>query len=133
MQPRSLKQITGDRLRCQYCNKPLKPRTDLLELVGHLDGPPDVQELASITPMSHSFWTPERAIQHGYTPDLVFRLRHEEWNKQPFTLLKFWTRTYEGYGFVLDGPERVTLFCGYTCGVHFGVACWNAGMRMKRD
>ena len=37
------------------------------------------------------------------------------------------------YGFVLDGPERLTLFCGYICGVHFGVACWNAGMRMKRD
>ena len=51
--------------------------------------------------------------------------------KQPFTLLKFWTRRYEGYGFVFDGPTRSTLFCGYMCGVHFGVACWKAGMRIK--
>jgi hypothetical protein len=92
MQPRSLKQITGDRLRCQYCNKPLKPQTSLLEVAGHLDGPPDAQELAQTGPMHNSFWTPEPALKNGYAPELVFRLRHEEWNKQPFTLVKFWTR-----------------------------------------
>jgi hypothetical protein len=32
---------------------------------------------------------------------------------------------------VFDGPVRTTLFCGYMCGVHFGVACWKAGMRIK--
>jgi hypothetical protein len=131
MQPRSLKQITGDRARCQYCNKPLKPQTSLLELAGHLDGPPDAQEQARVAPMPNSFWTPERALKNGYAPELVFRLRHEEWNKQPFTLLKFWTRRYEGYGFVFDGPLRTSLFCGYMCAVHFGVACWKAGMRIK--
>jgi hypothetical protein len=131
MQPRSLKQITGDRQRCQYCNKPLKPQTSLLELAGHLDGPPDVQDLAQTAPMPNSFWTPERALKNGYAPELVFRLRHEEWNERPFTLVKFWTRKYEGYGFVFDGPVRTTLFCGYVCGVQFGVACWKAGMRIK--
>jgi hypothetical protein len=131
MHPRSLKQITGDRQCCQYCKKPLKPQTSLLELAGHLDGPPDAQNLAQTAPMPNSFWTPERALKNGYAPELVFRLRHEEWNKQPFTLIKFWTRKYEGYGFVFDGPLRTTLFCGYMCGVHFGVACWKAGMRIK--
>ena len=131
MQPRSLKAITGDRARCQYCNKPLKPHTSMLELAGHLDGPPDAEDVAQAAPMPNSFWTPERALKNGYAPELVFRLRHEEWNKQPFTLLKFWTRRYEGYGFVFDGPMRTTLFCGYMCGVHFGVACWKAGMRIK--
>jgi hypothetical protein len=133
MLPRSLKHITGDRARCQYCNKPLKPHTALLELAEHLDGPPDAQELARTAPMPNSFWTPERALKNGYAPELVFRLRHEEWNAQPFTLIKFWTRKYEGYGFVFDGPARTTLFCSYMCGVHFGVACWKAGMRMKTD
>jgi hypothetical protein len=75
----------------------------------------------------------ERAIQHGYAPELVFRLKHDRWGSTPFTLLKFWTRKYEGYGFVFDGAKRITLFCGYMCGVNFGVACWNAGMRIKQD
>jgi hypothetical protein len=131
MQPRSLKAITGDRARCQCCNQPLKPHTSMLELAGHLDGPPDAEDVAQAAPMPNSFWTPERALKNGYAPELVFRLRHDEWNKQPFTLLKFWTRRYEGYGFVFDGPTRSTLFCGYMCGVHFGVACWKAGMRIK--
>jgi hypothetical protein len=131
MQLRSIKQITGDRPCCQYCNKPLKPHTSLLELAGHLDGPPDAEDLAQTAPMPNSFWTPERALKNGYAPELVFRLRHDEWNRQPFTLVKFWTRKYDGYGFVFEGPTRTTLFCGYMCGVHFSVACWKAGMRMK--
>ena len=81
--------------------------------------------------MPNCFWTPERALKNGYAPELVFRLRHEEWNKQPFTLMKFWTPKFEGYGFVFDGPDRVTLFCGYMCSVHFGVACWQASKRIK--
>ena len=131
MQPKSLKQITGERARCQYCNKPLKPQTSLLELAGHLDRPPDAEDVAQAAPMPNSVWTPERALKNGYAPELVFRLRHDEWNKQPFTLLKFWTRRYESYGFLFDGPTRSTLFCGYMCGVHFGLACWKAGMRIK--
>jgi hypothetical protein len=130
---KTLKQITGDRLLCQYCNKPLKPQTSLLELAGHLDGPRDVPELAHIAPMPNSFWTPERALKNGYEPELIFRLRHEHWNEQPFTLIKFWTRKYEDYGFAFDAPDRVTLFCSYMCGVHFGLACGKAGMRMKTD
>jgi hypothetical protein len=129
----TLMQITGDRPLCQYCNKPLKPQTSQLELAGHLDGPPDAQDLAQTAPMPNSFWTPELALKNGYAPELVFRLRHEVWNAQPFTLVKFWTRKYEGYGFVFDGRDRVTLFCSYMCGAHFGVACWKAGMRMKTD
>jgi hypothetical protein len=55
---KTLKQITGDRLRCQYCKMPLRPQTLLLELPGHLDGPPDAEELGNFTPISNSFWTP---------------------------------------------------------------------------
>ena len=46
------------------------------------------------------------------------------------TKLAFWRGTYHGYG---TGQCGTRLFCSYPCGLHFGVACWNANMRIKRD
>ena len=34
---RTLKAITGGRPRCEYCDKPLRPWTDTVEVFGHLD------------------------------------------------------------------------------------------------
>jgi hypothetical protein len=32
-----------------------------------------------------------------------------------------------------SGDDGTRLFCSYPCGLAFGVACWNANMRIKRE
>jgi len=38
--PRTLKAIAGERPRCQFCDKPLRPDTSTVELAGHLQEAP---------------------------------------------------------------------------------------------
>jgi hypothetical protein len=112
--PRSLKTLTGERPRCQYCDKPLRPATSTLELSGHLDEPPEEKRVAA-------------GIR--YSPHRIFRFQHgTNINGQPITKMSFWRGTYEGYG---TGKDGTRLFCSQPCGVLFGIASWNAGMRIK--
>jgi hypothetical protein len=46
------------------------------------------------------------------------------------TEFSFWTTDYEGYG---RSPDGLRLFCSQPCATRVAVACWNAGMRIKRD
>jgi len=114
--PRTLKAITGERHRCQSCAKPLRPDTSAVELSGHLEEAPNESTFAA---------------EHRYRRDRVFRLSHRtSYMARPITILSFWRGTYYGYG---TGQDGTRLFCSYPCGLHFGVACWNAGMRIRRD
>jgi len=109
-----LKAITGERPRCQFCGKPLRPDTSTVALSGHLQEAPD-----------ESTFAPE----HRYHRDRVFRLTHRtDYAGRPITGLSFWRGTYSGYG---TGQDGTRLFCSYPCGLQFGVTCWNAGMRIK--
>jgi hypothetical protein len=114
--PKTLKSVTGERPRCQYCDKELVPDTSTVELTGHL----------SEAPAAESF-----AHYHCYHPDRVFKLKHRQnYSGEPVTSMSFWRGTYFGYGKAKDGTP---LFCSQPCGWHFGVACWNAGMRIHED
>ncbi len=115
--PKTLKSVTGKRPRCQHCDKELVPETSTVELAGHL----------AEAPAQASF-----APYHCYHPDRVFKLKHRtNYSGEPVTSISYLRGTYIGYGRAKDGT---LLFCSQTCGWHFGVACWNAGMRIpKKD
>ena len=75
---------------------------------------------------------PSEAVKAGYDRSLVYRIKHKQFLGADATWLWFFTGKYHGYGYAWDEfNNRTTLFCSYMCGVHFGVACWNAGMRIK--
>ena len=68
-------------------------------------------------------------VERGYRRDRVFRLTHRTGHAgRAITGRSFWRGTYNGYG---TGNDGTRLFCSYPCGLHFGVACFNAGMRIK--
>lgn len=113
--PRTLKSVTGRGPRCQYCDKELVPDTSTVELAGHL----------AEAPAQATF-----APYHCYQPDRVFKLKHRtNYSGEPVTSVSYWRGTFVGYGRAKDGT---LLFCSQPCGWHFGVACWNAGMRIPR-
>jgi hypothetical protein len=129
--PRTLKAITGERPRCQYCDKPLRPTTDTIEVFGHLDEAPDQETLPSLDSSHLSLREGKYLVERGYRRDRVFRLTHRTgYAGRSITGLSFWRGTYHGYG---TGQDGTRLICSYPCGAHFGVACWNAGMRIRRE
>jgi hypothetical protein len=114
--PRTLKAITGERPRCQFCDKPLRPNTWWFDVRGHITEPP---------------LTAETELPQGYDPNRVFRLtRRLTYLGEPGTRVSFWRGTYGGYG---TGQDGTRLFCSYPCGLHFALACGNADMRIKRE
>jgi hypothetical protein len=124
----TLKQITGDRPRCQYCGKDLKPLTCTVEVTGHICTPPTTDELIQMPQPKPSYPSTEDAVQRGYQSDRAFRQTHKAtWKDEPCTILHFWTGRYDGYGYT-DTPK---LFCNNECGRLFGLAAWRAGYRMK--
>ena len=129
--PNPLKSVTGERPRCQFCDKPLRPNTDTVEVYGHLDEAPDQETLPSLDSPYLSLQDMKDLVRRGYRRDRVFRLTHRTaYSRRAVTGLSFWRGTYEGPG---TGQDGTRLFCSYPCGLAFGVACWNAGMRIRRD
>jgi hypothetical protein len=127
-----LSKVTGERPVCQFCAKPLKPRTWYVEVLGHIGQALGADALAQAEQGRHPYPQTSDAINAGYDASRVFRIEHRlSWNEEPSSKLSFWCGTYDGYGWRGDGMPP--LFCSQPCGVHFGVACWNAGMRMKHD
>jgi hypothetical protein len=125
----TLRQITGERPRCQYCGKDLTPTTSEVEVMGHITTAPMCDELLKMATPQPSWPLPQDAIERGYRPDRVFRLRHRTtWKNEPSTKIGFWTGRYEGIGYI-DMPK---LFCNNFCGSRFGMAAWVVGYRMKR-
>jgi hypothetical protein len=124
----TLKQITGERPRCQYCGKELKPLTCTVEVAGHTCTPPTTDELIQMPQPKPSYPSTELAVERGYRPERVFRMtRTADYTKAPVTRLHFWTGKDHGYGYT-DTPK---LFCNNECGRLFGLAAWRAGYRMK--
>ena len=123
----TLKQIAGDRPRCQYCNKELAPLTEIVEVGGHITSVPTVDELLQMVQPRPTYPSTEDAIKRGYRPEFVFRMtRRANWKDEPYTKLHFWTGKFDGHGYT-DTPK---LFCNNDCGRLFGLAAWRAGYRM---
>ncbi len=69
--------------------------------------------------------------KHSYSEKRVFRMEHrQKYLGETVNRLTFWRGTYGGYGIGLGGSR---LFCSLLCGLAFGVASSNAGMRIRRD
>jgi hypothetical protein len=124
----TLKRIVGERPRCQYCDKELKPVTCTVEVNGHITAPPTVEELIQMA-QPNPAWPPTSiAVERGYLPDRVFQVRLKTNHMtEPVTAIHFWTGKDHGYGYT-DTPK---LFCNNDCGRLFGLAAWRAGYRMK--
>jgi hypothetical protein len=124
----TLKQIAGERPRCQYCGKELKPVTETVEVTGQITALPSVDELLQM-PQPRPSYPPTRiAVDRGYRPERVFRMTGKtDYTKTPYHKLHFWTGKDQGYGYT-DTPK---LFCNNDCGRLFGLAAWRAGYRMK--
>jgi len=124
----TLKQITGERPRCQFCGKDLKPETCSIELKDHITEPPETEELLRMPQPRPSYPSTQDAVQRGYCAEFVFRMTHRaDWKNEAFTILRFWTGKFDGHGYT-DTPQ---LFCNQECGLLFGLAAWRAGYRMK--
>ena len=124
----TLKQVAGDRPRCQYCGKELKPVTDTVEVTSQINTPPPVDELIQMQQPKLSYPPTNIAVDRGYQPERVFRMTLKvDYTKTPYTRLHFWTGKDQVYGYT-DTPK---LFCKNDCGRLFGLAAWRAGYRMK--
>ena len=128
--PRTLKAITGERPRCAVSAPSRSGRgTDTVEVFGDLDEAPEEETLPSLDSPYLSLREGQYLVERGYRRDRVFRLTHRtDHAGRPITGLSFWCGTYHGYG---TGQDGTRLFCSCPCGAWFGVACWNAGMRIK--
>ena len=125
-----LSKITGERPVCQFCRKPLKPRTWYVEVLGHIGQALSTDALAQAEQGQHPYPQASDAINGGYDASRVFRIEHRlSWNEEPSSKLSFWCGTYDGYGWRGDGMPP--LFCSQGCGLSFGVACWHTGMRIS--
>ena len=124
----TLRQITGERPRCQYCNKELRPVTEYVEVGGHITSVPTVDELRQILQPRPTYPSTQEAIARGYQTAPVFRMQQKaDWKNEPYTKLHFWTGKFAGCGYT-DTPK---VFCNNDCGRLFGLAAWRAGYRMK--
>ncbi len=127
----TLQQVTGNRPLCQCCHKPIKPYTSWFYMPGRFEQPPTLEEIQAardaITNRGFSPLLP--GPNDDYLPERVFRLHCKKNIHQagPETQVSYWKGYYEGYGYGNDG---LRLFCGTSCAVRFGVACYNAGMRI---
>ena len=120
---RTLRQITGQRPRCQCCNDELVPRTTTAWFRGILTTPPVLQFLTD-----DQMWM-ESGLQRlkdlNYMPDRVFRIVHSEGNIHE-TTMRYWTGFYKGVGRGNDGEK---LFCSNHCAVRFASAAHREGTR----
>jgi len=64
--PRTLKAITGERPRCQYWGKPLRPYAGTVEVFGNLDEAPDQKALPSLGSPYLSLREGKYLIERGY-------------------------------------------------------------------
>jgi hypothetical protein len=127
---RTLKAITGERPRCQYCGKDVQPRTHRVLVLGHLTQVPTIEELRTLPQPEPHYPSVEEAIKWGYDPDRVFRMsRKTNFREEPYTMIHFWTGTYDAWGH----QDARWLFCCMECGLGFGLAAWRAGYRMKEQ
>jgi hypothetical protein len=73
----TLKLIAGERPRCQYCGKALKPLTCTVEVASHVKEPPTIDELLQMPQPGPSCTMTELAATRGNPPERVFRMTHE--------------------------------------------------------
>jgi hypothetical protein len=94
---RTLKAVTGERPRCQCCDKPLRPDTSTVELPGHLaEAPAEATFLA----------------EHAFEREHVFRLQHRTtYRGDLITILSFWRGTYGGCPKSRTSPRRSSTPC----------------------
>jgi hypothetical protein len=130
---RPLAEVTGERPRCQYCDKPLRPWTTAIEVVGRLGSPPELDVLVSLEPTVQLLYKSfaDWASEVGYQANNVFRLEHiTDHRGPPATRIWFWKGYYHGHG---RGHDGTVLFCSRFCSGVFAVIAWNAGMIIRRE
>ena len=86
----TLKQITAERPRCQYCDTELKPVTRAVEVDGQVTEPPTVEELVQMAQPNPTWPLASLAVERGYLPERVFQIRHKTNHKtEPVTAIHF--------------------------------------------
>ena len=128
---RTLKELTGERPRCQYCGKEVKPRNQRVRCSGTSPKCPrrsrSCARCSSPSPtIRPSTWRSSGVM----TGARVFRLRHRTsdfQSQKAYTAIHFWTGTYDAWGH----QDARWLFCCMECGLSFGIAAYRAGYRMK--
>ena len=129
----TLAQVTGERPRCQRCDKPLTACTFRFRVAGHLDHAPTADEAHALVESKAwpDHWGAEMALKDGYDDGRAFRVWHLlDFERRPITEVHYWRGFYSGEGW---GEHRHwPLFCSPRCVLAFAAACWNAGMRIVR-
>jgi hypothetical protein len=129
-----LNQITGERPRCQRCDKPLTACTFRFRVAGHLDHTPTADEARAIVEAKAwpDHWGAEMALKDGYDAGRAFRVWHLlDYESRPITEVHYWRGFYAGEGWGQDHP--FPLFCNVRCALTFAALCWEVGMRIKRE
>jgi hypothetical protein len=91
---KTLKQLTGERPRCQHCDKELKPWTSSAWFKGSLEAPPALESVSEeMVPGGLSL---ARLRQLWYEPARVHRMKLLRHTQE--TEFSFWTGDYAGYG-----------------------------------
>ncbi len=81
-----LSKITKERPVCQFCAKPLNPRTWYVEVLGHIGQALSADTLAQAEQGRHPYPQASDAINAGYDASRVFRIEHRlSWNEKPST------------------------------------------------
>jgi hypothetical protein len=128
---RTLKEITGERRRCAYCDRALRPNTDYVRVLGHLQEIPTAEQLREMAQPQPGLMHVKDAVYYGYRSERGFRFRHSNtWDGEPYTEMGFWTGGYRGRGWL---KGHGLLFCNSECATLFAVAAYQAGMRIPRD
>jgi len=87
---RTLEEITGERLRCEYCGKALRPSTDYVRVLGHLQKIPTADQLKEMAQPEPGLMHVRDAVYYGYQAKRVLRFRHSStWDGQPYTEMGF--------------------------------------------
>jgi hypothetical protein len=54
--------------------------------------------------------------------------RGQNWKREPFTRIWFWTGRFRGYGYT----DVASILCNQPEAALFGLAAWHAGVRMTQ-
>ena len=74
-------EIIGEGRRCAYCDRPLRPNTEYLRVLGHLHEIPTAERLVEMGQPEPPITHVKDAVLYGYQKECVFRFRHSStWN-----------------------------------------------------
>ena len=94
-------EIIGEGRRYAYCDRPLRPNTEYVWVLGHLHEIPTAEQLKLMEQPTPPITHVADAVSYGYRKERVFRFRHSSTrDEQPYTEMGFWTGGYRGQGWI---------------------------------